>query len=285
MVPGMKAANPHTAWRIEFARNLVPIIASFEGVEAVIIAGSVARGYADAYSDLELPIFWRELPGDEQRLALVKALKGTFLFGYDSAANEDQLLIDGLQVDLWQNCARLEDEVIEQVLANREVTLGDSNFMDTLRACIPLYGHTIVEGWKAKAQAYPAALALDTIRNNLPALRVRELDLYAARGHPNLFYAELSSLQQAIFRILLALNHRYFPTYKWMYPVLDELTLKPTAISSRFRSAFEGSWDEVVAQTSALMYETLSLVESAYPSLDTSRTRRILTLTRPILPD
>ena len=54
--------NPHTQWRIEFAQHLAKRLSTFEGIKAIVIAGSVARDYADEYSDIEIPIFWESLP-------------------------------------------------------------------------------------------------------------------------------------------------------------------------------------------------------------------------------
>ena len=129
----------------------------FSGVQAIVVGGSVARGYADAYSDLELSIFWDELPTDATRLALVDALHGEFLYGYDGPAWEDQLLIDGFQVDLWHNTVAEEEAVFKAVLKDYSTDFGDSNFMDTIRACIPLYGEAIIEQWKRQAAHYPEA--------------------------------------------------------------------------------------------------------------------------------
>lgn len=43
--------NPHTKWRIDLARQLAKRLVSFEGIKAIVIAGSVARDYTDAYSE------------------------------------------------------------------------------------------------------------------------------------------------------------------------------------------------------------------------------------------
>ncbi len=45
--------NPHIKWRIDFARHLAKRLVTFKGIKAIVIAGSVARGYADQYSDLK----------------------------------------------------------------------------------------------------------------------------------------------------------------------------------------------------------------------------------------
>ena len=72
--------NAHTKWRIDFAQRLAKRLGTFEGIQAIVIAGSVARGYADEYSDIEIPIFWDPLPEDATRHAVVDALNGEFLY-------------------------------------------------------------------------------------------------------------------------------------------------------------------------------------------------------------
>ncbi|HEX2993250.1 MAG TPA: hypothetical protein VHP14_00405, partial [Anaerolineales bacterium] len=88
--------NTHVQRRIDFAQQLANPLLTFDGIQAIVIAGSVARGYADEYSDLEIPIFWETLPDDATRHAIVSALHAEFLYAYDGPACEDQLLIDGL---------------------------------------------------------------------------------------------------------------------------------------------------------------------------------------------
>ncbi len=273
--------NPHAQWRVDFARRLVPTLATFPGLQAAIVAGSVARGYADARADLEIPLFWEKPPSDETRLGLVKALGGQFLYEYDGPANEDQIFINGLQVDFWQCTVPAEEEVIARVLANQDVSLGNSNFMDTLRACIPLYGDEIIARWKSAAQGYPSGLAEASIRASLPKLRIRELELFAARDQINAFYSELDRIQRAVFMILLGLNQRYFPTFKWMEQVLTEMPIQPAKTGARFRRAYEVPMGEAVPDMLALLLETLALVEAAHPNLDTRRARRDVAITRP----
>jgi predicted nucleotidyltransferase len=43
------------------------------GLQAMAIGGSVARGYADAYSDLEIMFFWAEQPADDMRQSIAGA--------------------------------------------------------------------------------------------------------------------------------------------------------------------------------------------------------------------
>ncbi len=280
----------HTAWRLDVARRLAAHISAFPGVQAIVVGGSVARGYADAYSDLEMPIFWESLPGDDTRHALVAALGAEFLYGYDGPSLEDQLLVHGFQVDLWHNTIAVEEATIDGVLHGYSTDLGDSNFMDTVRACIPLYGEGIIRGWKERAQDYPDELALRAIRERLPAFQTSQLAIAAQRDNPTEFYAGLSQLQQALFLVLLAMNRAYFPTFKWMYRVLETMAVQPKDTASRLRRAFAVPYPEAAAGMAGVLDEMLALVEQRFPQLDTSRARRRLAYTRaayekPVEPD
>jgi hypothetical protein len=143
--------NPHIKWRTDFAQHLTKHLASFDGIKAIVIAGSVARGYADEYSDLEIPIFWKNLPSDASRQEIVAALNAEFLYAYDGPACEDQLLINGFQVDLWHISITHQETTIHAVLHDHHFDLSSLNALDTVRTCIPLYGHEIVQNWKRRA--------------------------------------------------------------------------------------------------------------------------------------
>lgn len=272
--------NPHAVWRIDLARELADAIISLPGVQAIIVAGSVARGYADGYSDVEIPIFWDVLPDDERRHAIVRALNADFLYAYDGPSAEDQLLVNGMQVDLWHVTVSGEEAVIKAVLEGRSLDLGSLNALDTVRTCIPLYGHELVEKWKERAQAYPDELAERLVRDHMASFRVADLFIQASRDNPTAFYGQLSHLHQELFLVLLALNRRYFPTFKWLFRALESMPLKPEAIDRRLRQAFTLPYSDVIADTKRLLEETLALVELQFPRLDTMQTHRQLTYTR-----
>ncbi|MBN1454363.1 MAG: nucleotidyltransferase domain-containing protein [Anaerolineales bacterium] len=272
--------NPHTKWRIDFARHLAKRLVTFEGIKAIVIAGSVARDYADEYSDVEIPIFWETLPDDATRHAIVAALNADFLYAYDGPAREDQILINGLQVDLWHIPIAHEEEILKAVLYDQRFDLGGLNALDTIRTCIPLYGEEIVQTWKHRAQEYPDELAERIIQEHLAPFDIGQLFILAQRNNPTAFYAQLSYLQQEIFLVLLALNRSYFPTFKWLYHALESMQVKPEAIDQRFRQAFEVPCEEAIADTKLILEETLHLVEVQFPQMDTARIYRRLNYIR-----
>jgi len=272
--------NPHTKWRIDFARNIAKCLVTFEGIKAIVIAGSVARDFADEYSDVEIPIFWETLPDDETRHAIVAALQADFLYAYDGPAREDQLLIHGFQVDLWHISVAHQEAIIKAVLEEHNLDLGGLNAMDTMRACIPLYGHEIIKTWKEQAQAYPEELASQMIQDHISSFKIAELSILASRDNPTAFYGQLSSLHQEIFLVLLALNRKYFPTFKWLFRALKTMQVKPKNIDQRLRQAFKLPYAEAIADTRQLLEEMLELVELRFPHLDTTLAHRQLGYTR-----
>ncbi len=275
----MSLYNPHTSWRIEFAQSVAKHIAQFNGVQAIVIAGSVARNYADAYSDIEIPIFWDELPTEAIRRKIVAALQANFIYGYNEPG-DDELLINGLQVDLWHITLAEEEAVIEVVLKGYSTSLSHLNALDTLRACIPLYGDSIVQPWKIRAQEFPDELARRLIQEYLPVLGIGQLYILAQRNNPTAFYAQLCQLHQATFMILLALNHSYFSTFKWMYQALESMRVKPEAIGERLRSTLNTSHELAIGEMKQILEETLELVQAHHPEIDLALARRKLAYQR-----
>lgn len=268
--------NSHGEWRLEAARQIARRLRGFEGLRAIIVAGSVARGYADEYSDLELPLFWDELPSDATRHAVIQALEADFLRPYNGPAQEDNLLINDFQVDLWQCSVPFEEDTLDDVLLRYATDLGASNFMDTVRTCIPLAGEALIANWKQRAGAYPEPLALRNLQEQLPHFEIGHLMIHALRDNPALVYERISDLQQHLFLVLLALNHAYFPGPKWLYRTIEALPVQPAQAAQRMRQVFQLGQVQAVQAMIDLLRETLTLVEQAYPQIDIAPALRAL---------
>ena len=69
-------------------------------VAGALLAGSVARGLADDLSDIELDVYWRRPPTDDERVAAVEGAGWERVYA-DEDEHEwaDGYLIDGVEVD------------------------------------------------------------------------------------------------------------------------------------------------------------------------------------------
>jgi hypothetical protein len=268
--------NMHSEWRLDAARQIAHLLRNFAGLRAIVVAGSVARGYADEYSDLELPLFWDAPPSDATRHAIIHTLRADLLHPYDGPAQEDNLLINGFQVDLWQCTVPFEEDTLDEVLQRYSTDLGDSNFMDTVRTCIPLAGDDLIATWKQRASAYPEPLAVRNIQEQLPHFEIGHLMIHAQRDNPALVYERVCEFQQHLFLLLLALNHAYFPGPKWLYRSIETLPVKPAQAAARMKRVFNLAQAQAVGEMISLLRETLALVEHSYPQINTTPTRLAL---------
>ena len=259
--------NDEVRWRRLFARDLVGALPRSPELRAAIVGGSVARGYSDPYSDIELLLFWERAPDPEVRRAILHVWGAERRLpaadrGYDSA-----LLVRGIPVDLWHRTVAEQEAALDRVLRDHSLDLVANADLDTIRTALPLRGAALVRGWQARAAAYPEALALGFLREQLPHFHLRQLALAAVRDNPTAFYHTLSDLHCVLFLVLLALNGSYFPTFKWLYRRLDELPIAPPVIGPRLRRMFRAP-PEAAAQLRAVLLETLALVEGHCPQLD-----------------
>jgi predicted nucleotidyltransferase len=265
----MKQENDvHSSWRIALAKEISNVICTIPGIKAIIIGGSVARGYADQFSDLEIPLFWSRVPSAAVRKSLVAMLKAEFLTPFDGPAREDNISLKGFQIDLWHNSVAFEERVIKNVLQNFDNNLGSSNFFDTIRTGIPLFGEEIVQHWKEKTQHYPRELAVKNITESMQNLTMGNKVFLIVRNNPTMIYEWITSQQKQIFLILLALNQQHFPTYKWMYQTLETMLLKPADTVKRFRDVYRRPFNEAIEDTNQMIDETVSIVSKYYPEID-----------------
>lgn len=262
--------NHHARWRLDLARDLSTNLYRYAGIQAIVVGGSVARGYSDAFSDLELMLFWDKAPALDVRHEIIADLRAEYRYPDIDSGHDTALLIRGVPVDLWHNTVAGEYAAMDTVLHEYSLDLTASNVLDTVRTCIPLYGEDLVQQWKERVQEYPEELAARFLQTYLPHFHLRQLNLAARRNNPTAFYHILSDIQCSLFLILLALNRSYFPTYKWMYHSLVGMPTGPRQIAARLRQMFHEPPLRAATQLHAVLAETLAIVEAHYPQVDTA---------------
>jgi len=260
--------NDEVRWRRAFARELIDSLPTLPELRAAVVGGSVARGYSDAYSDIELLLFWEREPNPAARRAILDAWQADHRLPVGDRGHDSALLVRGVPVDLWQRTVAEQEAVVDRVLRDHSRDLGANAELDTIRTALPLRGGELVRRWQGRAVDYPEALALGFLREQLPHFHLRHLGFAAVRDNPTAFYHTLSDLHCTLFLVLLALNRSYFPTFKWLYQRLDELPVIPTATTPRLRQMFREAPLAAATQLHALLLETLALMEERCPQFD-----------------
>lgn len=268
--------NNHTEWRLKIAQSLTQQISQYPEVRAIVVGGSAARNYADAYSDLELISYWDKEPSDTIKQGISAKLKAEHRYPKTHFAYHNALIVDGFPVDIWYKISSAEEASIASVVADCSTDLDASNIADTMRFCIPMHGSEFIKPWKDRVEKYPPELSERFFKDYLPHFHLRHIYFESKRQNPTAFYNMLSNIQCSLFIILLALNQSYFPTYKWIYKRLDELALKPEKIGMRLQNMYKEPPQIAVGQLCDLLAETLTLIETHHPDFDTAAARQEL---------
>ena len=124
--------NEASRWRLEMARAIAPVYTTDPRVRAVIVAGSVARGFADAYSDVEIGVFWEEFPAPEELQVAMERSRGTAweLDPHDAEKDDvwyEEYAVDGLKIDLRHMTAARLDQVLTAVIEAGPTAVHDDS--------------------------------------------------------------------------------------------------------------------------------------------------------------
>src|SRR5690348_14663857 len=119
--------NSASKIRMDLAQRVAGAYKDNPRVAVVIVSGSVSRGHADRYSDLEMGVVWQEAPTEEERDAAARALAADDyrLYPYESewALWADDLFF-GRAASGERNSGHLV-ELVHQTVEYTERTLRD----------------------------------------------------------------------------------------------------------------------------------------------------------------
>lgn len=277
-----EAASPEAAWRREVARRAARVYSANEKLAVFAIAGSVAAGVADEYSDLELDCYWLDGPSDEERQRPVEALDGDLevLWPYDEEDQEwsEDYRLGGLGVCVSNFLVSTVDAFLEDVVVRADTDVVKHMRLAAVQRCRPLTGSRVIERWRKQAARYPDELVDRMVGRALsPEVLVgwSGRDALLARGDLIATYDLLARIECAILRALLAVNRVYqaHRLLKWQRVTLDQLVLAPTSLAVRLDELWDVGEGRCFDRAEELLLETLAVVQRhAQVNLDDFRT-------------
>ena len=268
--------------RVALARRAVRAYADNPKVAAALIGGSVARGLADASSDIELDVYWSSPPSVADREAAIEGAGLTRVYAEEDE-NEwaDGLLVGGVKTDVSGFVTSTIESYLDRALA------GDTEAelqvrVTAVRDGIPLHGHEVIEAWRARCDDYPEALAVAQVLEALD-LRPRErLEMLAARDDVVLLHRDLVDGVQGVLDALFAVNRVWMPHpfHKWLEREATLLAHRPERLVERVRALLVASPHDAVATLVALVEETYDLAHEHVPGADLAPMRAAFGLRR-----
>ena len=268
--------NEATAKRMALAQRIAPAYAANPKVRAVLLAGSVARGTADRFSDIEIDVFWAEPPSDDELSVPIECVGATLLYRA-ADANEwaDGFFIEGIKVDTSQFLASTVERWLGDVVEHADTDVEKQLLIAAIQHSLALHGAALADRWRAHAALYPDALVREMVAQYL-AFRPRSLlEMFAERGDLLILYKGLVAVEELIMGVLLGLNRLYIahPAHKWMDWQIAQMRIAPADLARRLKLVLRDEPVAAVREIHALIEEVFALVERYLPDFDASAAR------------
>ena len=274
--------NEASRWRLDMAQGLAPAYADHPGVRAVEVGGSVSRGCADRFSDIEIGVFWAGSPSEAARREAAERAGGREYRAYEFGNEEwsEEYTLRGVKIDVSHRLTASMEGWLADVVERHETAEVKQNLISAIRYAVPLHGSSLLAQWRAKADGYPAELAEAVVRENLMLGPHQWLEMLAERGSLIELYGFLRVVEKRLIGMLMGLNRMYHPGFKWLDRMAASLPLAPPDLGGRLRRVFRQEPQEGVREARALIDETYALIEAMMPQLDTAPARARLTQSR-----
>lgn len=273
-------------WRIELAHYIAPLYGENPDVEAILLTGGVSRGSGDAFSDVDIAVFWHRLPDSEQRKQGQAAIGQLLNMAVTSsplltAARPDEITTmlmervwlggdetTGFKIDITHMTVIGVQQLLNDLL--EQLDTSNLEWAYSLLHSIILYGETIAQAWQQQLAHYPDELAHKVIWHNLTKLwLLSAMELAFNRKHWHTFYGSMIKLHNHILNIIFALNHQLSPGELNRFGLYSvSLTLKPANLEERLEQTFSLSSLDILTDSERLVKETLALIENHMPAVD-----------------
>lgn len=259
--------NQAITLRVEFARKLLSRLCVMD-YHTALIGGSVAKGWADDYSDIEIGLFYTSLPSLSDRQEMVKRTAGTdatFSKPDGNGLITDYFYVDGLQVDLW-HCS---EEVIDGFIRCIDTAPLTNAIQETLWVIqngMVLKTSSQLIQWRNDLH-FPLKKRQEVVALHLAAITSPDLKLYAHRQDLPIYYGLISGIQKRMGLLLFALNGMFSVDYKSLEQSLKGLPIQPENCWQRFEAIYKAPFLEGAEMMESLIADTVTLVKHHMPEV------------------
>ncbi|OFD62762.1 hypothetical protein BWGOE6_18250 [Bacillus mycoides] len=243
-------------------------------VEAIILAGSVARKLEDEHSDIELHILWSAPPEDEERQNPIHSIGGTILSYYsyeEEEWSETYLTKEGIKLEISNFLTVTVEKVISEVVEQYDINYEKQCIVSSVDDGVSLYGEVKVHTLKDRVETYPEELAKRMISENLWfSKRWHNREALLKRKDWLMLYDVICEVQRDLFGVLFGLNRMYVhhPAFKWMPYNVERMSIKPENLYERMANTLIRKPEYSVQELEVLIEEVLHLVEQYAPKLN-----------------
>jgi predicted nucleotidyltransferase len=271
-----------SAQLLALAAEIADIYKRETNPDAIIVAGSAARGDSDPYSDLDLMMYYRERLPDQQLLdELRDRLHASDLIplGSTDDAILESFAVRGVECQVGHVTVERIERSMAEVLDDHDAASLSQKVLSGIQECVVLHGDELVAAWRERAANYPPGLAAAMIRRHLRFFPLWTLpyDWWTARDAAIFQHEMLVQAAQNLLGVLAGLNRVYFSTFqiKHVHALCETFEHKPHDLEARLQRLLARP-DQAGETLEQLVAETIQLVDQHEPDIDTANAKRWL---------
>ncbi|MBI4552021.1 MAG: nucleotidyltransferase domain-containing protein [Candidatus Latescibacteria bacterium] len=206
------------------------------GLDGIALTGSLARGYADAMSDVDLSVYCRAIPAHDARRAVAAGLPGVRGILIEHAC--DTAWVEGtlVHVRYWQTYN------VERMVAAFPAPPSDAFLAEDLQVCVPLYDVSgRLQAWKARVQAFAPHLKAELLaptQRRRPAFARAWSAALAAHDVLHLHCLANQAANDWLIA-LFAMNDRFLTTPRWCRDEMRRFAIIPAESEARLLEVVE----------------------------------------------
>lgn len=276
-------------------RNAARFVAKGK-VTAILLTGSVGRGEADGYSDIDMILYYETLPTEEECASVYTEAQGEdrkVLFADPEVGLMEQYLVEGVVCQFAHLMQDAPTQDIADVVERFSVDPNKLAVVGGIRDGRGLYGNDRIDAWKLQAASYPEGLTVALVNSSMQFYALWVLEkMIASRGDVLYLMEILVAAEKNLLNILFALNRRPVPhEWKRMGALIAGLDVAPVNLNDRLLTVLRSEPEIAIVELGRLIDETYDLVDAHLPTVNTVPKRaalhappRGLAVHRPVIP-
>ena len=137
------------------AQEIAAVYGGSTGMRAVLLCGSVSRGWADRWSDIELTVCWETMPSLDVRIELATSVgaegRRVYPANPDPRTHEEEFTLHGEKIDLAHMEIAGVAAILAEVTVQCDTSLRKHALVADLRDAVALTGEEILQDWQHQA--------------------------------------------------------------------------------------------------------------------------------------
>lgn len=277
--------NISVNWQRELAKQqIAPLYQQINGLVCCLLVGSSARNLQRDFSDVDLVMYWDNIPSELQRIQIIEQATGIITEMYDSSEDDADISLQsqsdvfyllgdkhtGIKIDVTHKTVTSAEKLIDDVVIRYETKRIKFAILHSLHHSLTLVG----EDWMMARLAQigdemPMRVAVKLIEDNIRFNPIWIFDMFAGRPDPILYHRFRSKNLDQMLMVLGAVNRLYMPDgFKHLDAFIDELTIQPDRLGHDIYQILDS--DPAIAKPTILRLGDAihDLVAHHFPDID-----------------